>query len=100
RYGDGAENELPLESNGDYTRQIGLFSNYNNGTKFNKSSENLLNNPEEIFPLNGIPEQRQHAFWVLVNEHYFAIAEGVQGLRLGGCVDATCLPRNPMVVRV
>ncbi|KAK6252886.1 hypothetical protein QUC31_014606 [Theobroma cacao] len=56
--------------------------------------------PEEIFPLNGIPEQRQHAFWVLVNEHYFAIAEGVQGLRLGGCVDATCLPRNPMVVRV
>ncbi|EOX99530.1 Uncharacterized protein TCM_008225 [Theobroma cacao] len=44
RYGDGPEDELPLESNGDYTRKIGLFSNYSNGTKFNKSSENLLNN--------------------------------------------------------
>ncbi|XWS17291.1 hypothetical protein CRYUN_Cryun33cG0054700 [Craigia yunnanensis] len=106
RYGDGPENELPLESNGDYTRKIGYlnFSDYNNCTKCKKSSENLLNNvwyqPEEIFPVKGIPEQRQHAFWVPVNKHYFAIAERVQGLKLGGCVNATCLQRNPMVVRV
>ncbi|XWS72049.1 hypothetical protein CRYUN_Cryun02cG0007500 [Craigia yunnanensis] len=106
RYGDGPEDELALESNGDYTRNIGYlrFSDYNNSTKCNKSSENLLNNvwyqPEEIFPVNGIPEQRQHAFWVPVNKHYFAIAERVQALKLSGCVNATCLPRTPIVVRV
>ncbi|XVE98140.1 hypothetical protein REPUB_Repub03eG0079700 [Reevesia pubescens] len=44
--------------------------------------------------------QRQHAFWVPVNKHYFAIAERVQALKLGGCVNTTCLPRTPMVVRV
>ncbi|XP_021275702.1 bark storage protein A [Herrania umbratica] len=106
RYGDGPEDELALESNGDYTRTIGYlkFSDYNNGTECSKSSENLLNNvwyqPEEIFPVNGIPEQRQHAFWVPVNKHYFAVAERVQALSLGRCVNTTCLPRNPMVVRV
>ncbi|GMI94824.1 hypothetical protein like AT4G28940 [Hibiscus trionum] len=106
RYGDGPEDELALESNGDYTREIGYlrFSDYNNGTNCNISSENLLNNvwyqPEEIFSVNEVPEQRQHAFWVPVNKHYFAIAERVEGLRLGGCVNGTCLPRPPMVVRV
>ncbi|TYI17167.1 hypothetical protein ES332_A07G005100v1 [Gossypium tomentosum] len=70
RYGDGPEDELALESNGDYTREIGYlrFSDYYNGTNFNK--------------------------------HYFAIAERVQGLRLAGCVNGTCLPRPPRVVRV
>ncbi|KAL1159579.1 hypothetical protein V6Z11_A07G006900 [Gossypium hirsutum] len=106
RYGDGPEDELALESNGDYTREIGYlrFSDYYNGTNCNNSSDNLLNNvwyqPEEIFPINGVPEQRQHAFWVPVNKHYFAIAERVQGLRLAGCVNGTCLPRPPRVVRV
>ncbi|XP_039066226.1 bark storage protein A [Hibiscus syriacus] len=106
RYGDGPEDELALESNGDYTREIGYlrFSDYNNSTQCNISSENLLNNvwfqPEEIFPVDGVPEQRHHAFWVPVNDHYFAVAERVQGLRLGGCVNGTCLPRAPMVVRV
>ncbi|XVF34866.1 hypothetical protein REPUB_Repub18cG0095500 [Reevesia pubescens] len=37
---------------------------------------------------------------MFVNKHYFALAEGVQCLRLGGCVNATRLPRTPMVVRV
>ncbi|TYJ24814.1 hypothetical protein E1A91_A07G004600v1 [Gossypium mustelinum] len=84
RYGDGPEDELALESNGDYTREIGYlrFSDYYNGTNCNNSSDNLLNNvwyqPEEIFPINGVPEQRRHAFWVPVNKHYFAIAERVQ----------------------
>ncbi|KAL4319793.1 hypothetical protein GQ457_18G000920 [Hibiscus cannabinus] len=106
RYGDGPEDELALESNGDYTRDIGYlrFSEFNNSTKCNISSENLLNNvwyqPEEIFPVDGVPEQRQHAFWVPVNSHYFAIAQRVEGLRLGACVNGTCLPRPPMVVRV
>ncbi|XP_039032646.1 bark storage protein B-like [Hibiscus syriacus] len=106
KYGDGVEDVLALESNGDYTKEIGYlrFSDYNNSTKCNISSENLLNNvwyqAEEIFSVDGVPEQRQHAFWVPVNNHYFATAERVEVLRLGGCANATCLPRPPMVVRV
>ncbi|XP_048227597.1 bark storage protein A [Ricinus communis] len=109
RYGDGPDDQLPLESNGDYTRKIGFldFSDYNNktDTKLGKQSvDNLLNNvwyqPEEIFPVNGVPEVRQHAFWVPVDKHYFKIAKKVQGLKLEGCVNSTCLPRTPVVVRV
>ncbi|XP_039064069.1 bark storage protein B-like [Hibiscus syriacus] len=105
-YGDGAEDVLALESNGDYTKEIGYlrFSDYNNSIKCNISSENLFNNvwyqAEEIFSVDGVPEQRQHAFWVPVNDHYFTTAERVEVLRLGGCANATCLPRPPMVVRV
>ncbi|KAE8712563.1 hypothetical protein F3Y22_tig00110247pilonHSYRG00089 [Hibiscus syriacus] len=126
RYGDGPEDGLALESNGDHTREIGYLrvSDYNSSTQCNISSENLLNNvwyqPEEIFPVDGDPELRRHAFWVLVNHLYLAIAEIKakcinkkrvnrfrfnvlkinQGLRLGGCVNGTCLPRPEMVVRV
>ncbi|XP_038991561.1 bark storage protein A-like [Hibiscus syriacus] len=105
RYGDGPEDGLALESNGDHTREIGYLrvSDYNSSTQCNISSENLLNNvwyqPEEIFPVDGDPELRRHAFWVLVNHLYLAIAE-IKGLRLGGCVNGTCLPRPEMVVRV
>ncbi|KAA8534946.1 hypothetical protein F0562_029949 [Nyssa sinensis] len=106
RYGDGPSDKLALESNGDYTRRIGYlkFSNYNNGTNNGKSSDNLLNNvwyqPEEIFPIDGIPEARQHAFWVPVNKHYFSIAKKLEGMKLEGCVNSTCLPRTPIVTRV
>ncbi|KAF2303939.1 hypothetical protein P3X46_019430 [Hevea brasiliensis] len=108
RYGDGSNDELPLESNGDYTRKFGFleFSDYNNKThaKNGKSVENLLNRvwfqPEETFPVNGIPEVRQHAYWVPVDKHYFQVAKKVQDLKLRGCVNSTCLPRTPMVVRV
>ncbi|PIA64882.1 hypothetical protein AQUCO_00100393v1 [Aquilegia coerulea] len=106
RYGDGPGDELSLESSGDYTRNIGYlkFSDYNNGTKHRTSSDNLLNNvwyqPEEIFPKNGIPEVRQHAFWVPVNKNYYAVAEKLKGMKLESCINSTCLPRAPMVVRV
>ena len=42
RYGDGPEDELALESNGDYTKEIGYleFSDYNNGSK-NENSEDM-----------------------------------------------------------
>ncbi|XP_057500782.1 bark storage protein A isoform X1 [Actinidia eriantha] len=107
RYGDGPENELALESNGDYTREIGYleFSDYNNDTK-NENAEdyNLLNRvwyqPEEIFPVNGTPEVRQHAFWVPVDKHYFSLAKKLEGIKLEGCVNSTCLPRTPIVTRV
>ncbi|KAJ7973829.1 bark storage protein A [Quillaja saponaria] len=106
RFGDGPDNELALEANGDYTRRVGYlkFANFNNYTKPHKSMTNLLNNvwyqPEEVFPVNGIPEVRQHAFWVPVDNKYFAIARKLEGLKLGGCVNTTCLPRTPTVVRV
>lgn len=110
RYGDGPEAELALESNGDYTRAIGYlrFSAYNNDTRRGRSSSavgNFLNNvwyqAEEIFPVDGTPEVRQHAFWVSVDEHYFALTKKLVNTRLGRCVNSTsCLPRRPMVVRV
>ncbi|XP_057447169.1 bark storage protein A [Lotus japonicus] len=103
RLGDGPEDELPLEANGDYNRKIGYlkFSDYNNHTKH---VENLLNNvwyeAEEIFPVYGTPEVRQHAFWVPVDKTYFKIAKKLKNVELGGCVNTTCLPRKPIVVRV
>lgn len=82
RYGDGPENELPFESSGDYTRKYGFlkFADYtSDGNKLIPGKDNLLNNvwyqPEEIFPVDGTPEERQNAFWVPVDPHYFAIAK-------------------------
>ncbi|XP_022856026.1 uncharacterized protein LOC111377195 [Olea europaea var. sylvestris] len=81
RFGDGPDDELAFESNGDYTRKIGYlnFSQYENGTKNGNYSDNLLNNvwyqPEEIFSIDGQPEIRQHAFWVPVDKLYFSLAE-------------------------
>lgn len=106
RYGDGPKDELALESSGDYTRKIGYleFSDYSNGTANGKPVGNFLNNvwyqPEEIFPVYGTPEVRQHAFWVPVDKHYFKLAKKLEDLKLGSCVNTTCLPRAPMVVRV
>ncbi|KAL3532471.1 hypothetical protein ACH5RR_005992 [Cinchona calisaya] len=102
RFGDGPNDELALESNGDYTRKIGYlkFSDYNNNTR----DDNLLNNvwfqPEEVFPIDGYPEIRQHAFWIPVNDPYFSLAMKLEGMELGGCVNSTCLPRTPKVIRV
>lgn len=106
RYGDGPNDELALESSGDYTRKIGYleFSDYNNVSKNGKPVANFLNNvwyqPEEIFPVYGTPEVRQHAFWVPVDKHYFTVAEKLESLKLGSCVNTTCLPRTPIAVRV
>ncbi|KAL4317033.1 bark storage protein A [Arachis ipaensis] len=110
RFGDGPNDELALEVNGDYSRKYGYlkFSNYNNYTKdsnYSKPVRNLLNNvwyqAEEIFPVNGVPEVRQHAFWVPVHKKYYQIAKKLKNVKLSGCVNTTtCLPRNPSVVRV
>ena len=88
RYGDGPDDELALESDGDYTRSIGYlkFSDYNNGTKDGKASDNLLNNvwyqPEEIFPVDGVPEERDHAFWVPVDDNYLSLAAKLEVILL------------------
>lgn len=106
RFGNGPEDELALEVNGDYSRKIGYlrFADYNNYTKQSKSVTNLLNNvwfqEEEIFPVNGTPEVRQHVFWVPVDKTYFEIARNLKNVKLSDCVNTTCLPRKPIVVRV
>ncbi|KAL5729158.1 hypothetical protein ACHQM5_002146 [Ranunculus cassubicifolius] len=103
RYGDGPSNQLALEATGDYTRDFGYlrFADYSNSTKVD---DNLLNNvwyqPEEIFPVNGIPETRQHAFWVPVDKNYFSVSKKLEGLKLESCINSTCLPRPPQVIRV
>ncbi|XP_076889791.1 bark storage protein A-like [Bidens hawaiensis] len=103
RYGRGPESELPLESNDDYTRDIGYlkFLDYNNDT----TTDNLLNNvwyqPEEVFPITTTPETSQHVFWVPVDNHYFTLFKKLEGLKLEECINATtCLPTAPKVARV
>ncbi|KAJ9559211.1 hypothetical protein OSB04_013825 [Centaurea solstitialis] len=103
RYGNGPENELPLEASGDYTRDIGYLKIANFST--DGGSDNLLNNiwyqPEEIFPVDGTPEERQHAFWVPVDPSYFTIAKHLESLKLERCIDKdTCLSTPPKVTTV
>uniref|UniRef100_A0A453EI09 Nucleoside phosphorylase domain-containing protein n=2 Tax=Aegilops tauschii subsp. strangulata TaxID=200361 RepID=A0A453EI09_AEGTS len=107
RFGDGKDNELPLEAAGDYTREYGFlnFSDYTVGQSNPELSANHLNSiwyqPEEIFPASGEPEERQHAFWVPASKRYYALAKKLEGMELPACVNATtCLPRAPRVTRV
>ncbi|KAH7524193.1 hypothetical protein FEM48_Zijuj06G0093100 [Ziziphus jujuba var. spinosa] len=109
RYGQGPEDELPLEANGDYTRELGYINipNYtvNVSDEDFGSYDNLLNNiwyqREEVFPIDGTPEQRQHAFWVPVDSLYYHLAQNLEGLELEDCVNSTtCLTTTPKVVRV
>ncbi|XP_056690479.1 uncharacterized protein [Spinacia oleracea] len=55
---------------------------------------------EEVFPIDGTPEERQHVFWVPVDAHYFNIAKKlqIQSLELEGCVNATT-PKVATVLR-
>jgi hypothetical protein len=86
RYGQGADDTLPLENNGDYTRDVGFlkFSDFTSNISAADSVtvDNHLNNlwyqPEEIFPVDGIPEQRQHALWVPVDSKYYRIAKKLE----------------------
>lgn len=84
RFGDGPEDELSLEANGDYTREIGYlrFADYNINVTQTMKIGNLLNNiwyqPEEIFPVSGNPEVRQHVFWVPAAKDYCAKAMNLE----------------------
>ncbi|KAG4190306.1 hypothetical protein ERO13_A07G022600v2 [Gossypium hirsutum] len=107
RYGYGPSDELPLETNGDYTRTIGYikFADYAENVTACNSHDNLLNNvwfqPEEVFPVDGTPEQRQHAFWIPVDPLYFNISKSLEDMELENCVNATtCLDETPRVVQV
>ncbi|WZZ24602.1 hypothetical protein YC2023_008003 [Brassica napus] len=100
RYGDGIDDELALEAGGDYTRDIG----YLQFSKYNNQSDNLLNRvwyqPEEIFPVTGTPEVREHVFWVPVDKSYLDLSRQLKDMRLPQCVNTTCLPRPPKVTIV
>uniref|UniRef100_A0A1J3GLI8 Bark storage protein A n=1 Tax=Noccaea caerulescens TaxID=107243 RepID=A0A1J3GLI8_NOCCA len=100
RYGDGIDNELALESGGDYTRDIG----YLQFSKYNNHSDNLLNRiwyqPEEIFPVTGTPEVREHIFWIPVDTSYLDLARQLEDMKLPQCVNTTCLPRASKVTIV
>ncbi|XWS26332.1 hypothetical protein CRYUN_Cryun26dG0023200 [Craigia yunnanensis] len=56
---------------------------------------------KEVFPVDGNPEQREHAFWVPVDPLYFTLSKFLENLELEGCVNSTtCLSETPRVVRV
>lgn len=81
RNGDGPEDELALEAAGDYSRDYGnlRFGDYTSNISDNNVPNNLLNRiwyqAEEVFPVDGTPEERQHIFWVPVDPHYFNLAK-------------------------
>ncbi|XP_068325654.1 bark storage protein A-like isoform X1 [Pyrus communis] len=107
RYGNGPEDELPLEKDGDYTREIGYLNvaNYTTNVTDGSTYDNLLNNiwfqPEEVFPIDGTPEERQHSFWVAVDPLYYEISQKLEDLQLERCLNSTtCLPHIPKVSRV
>ncbi|KAB1204374.1 hypothetical protein CJ030_MR8G014175 [Morella rubra] len=57
--------------------------------------------PEEVFPKDGTPEEREHAFWVTVDPRYFNISKTLQELKLEGCINSTtCLSTTPKVTTV
>ena len=117
RYGDGPDNELALESSGDYTRKLGSlnFTDFIVGTDGRPTpaaAGNLLNavwyQPEEVFPATesgGAPEARAHAFWAPIDARYYELSRELEEgrLRLERCAGngtTTCLPRRPVVARV
>ncbi|XP_058075670.1 bark storage protein A-like [Magnolia sinica] len=106
RYGDGPDDELPLESDGYFTREIGSlnFADYTNGGG-EDNSDNILNSvwyqPEEIFPINQTPESSDQVFWVAVNRIFINLAKKLEGMKLKGCINNTlCLPTPPKVITV
>ncbi|KAL3498457.1 hypothetical protein ACH5RR_041189 [Cinchona calisaya] len=91
----------------DYTRTIG-FTNCGEYSKLSGGctlADNYLNNvwfqAEEVFLIDGAPEDRQHAFWVPIDPHYYKLSKKLVGMKLDGCVNTTtCLRRSPKVAIV
>ena len=80
RYGQGPEDTLPMEGNGVYTRTIGNlnFAKFTSNVSADNSYDNLLNNiwyqREQIFTVDGTPEQWKPALWSPVDRTYYNIA--------------------------
>lgn len=77
RYGQGPNDSLPF----DFTKEVGYleFANFTSNSSSSVDSDNLLNNiwyePEEVFPVDGIPEETKYALWVPVDSKYYHIAK-------------------------
>ncbi|KAJ9559179.1 hypothetical protein OSB04_013793 [Centaurea solstitialis] len=102
RHGDGPENPLPFEGENGFTREIGYLKF---GTYSTKGEDNLLNNvwyqKEEVYPVDGTPEQTQQAFWIPVDSNYFSLSKSLEKLDLEDCINATtCLTNKPKVTTV
>jgi nucleoside phosphorylase len=100
RYGQGPNDPLSLESSGDYTRKFGYL---NIGAYDVPKGTNLLNNvwyqPEEVYPVTGVPEVRQHVFFLPVDEKLYETAKKLVDLELVSCANTTtCLNSKPKVV--
>ncbi|KAI3454084.1 hypothetical protein Pfo_010747 [Paulownia fortunei] len=64
-------------------------------------SHTALWNWQEVFPVDGTPEERQHVFWVPVDANYFQLSKKLKGLELENCMNSTtCLSSPPKVARV
>lgn len=104
KHGEGENDELPFEKNGDYTRDIGYLNFANYSIPMGKDIDNQLNNlwfqPDEIFPVNGTPEAREHVFWIPVSQSYYELAQKIENVKLDSCVNSTCLSHEPRIVRV
>lgn len=107
RYGQGVEDELALEAQGDYSREYGniRFADYTTNISEHSHPDNLLNyvwyQAEEVFPIDGTPEQRHHVFWIPVDANYFNVAEKLENLKLERCINATtCIETTPRVATV
>ncbi|MED6133085.1 hypothetical protein PIB30_025049 [Stylosanthes scabra] len=106
RNGLGPQDKLPFEENGDYTRKYGYlrFADYTTSNDSviaeNSSYDNLLNNiyyqPEEVFPIDGTPEQSKHVLWVRVDDTYYNTASRLKNMKLEKCINSTtCLSHKP-----
>ncbi|KAG9456119.1 hypothetical protein H6P81_000627 [Aristolochia fimbriata] len=106
KYGAGPDAELPLESEGDFTRDYGFlnFGKFNNISDDDDYLENYLNNvwyqPEETYPVDGTPESCDRVFWAPVDRSLFELSKKLEEeVKLDGCLNATtCLPNTPKVV--
>ncbi|KAJ0503433.1 putative adenosylhomocysteine nucleosidase [Helianthus annuus] len=83
RYGDGPEDPLPFEGEGGFTREIGYLKF---GSYSSNGDDNMLNNvwyqAEEVYPVDGTPEQTQQAFWIPVDSNYLSISKALEVLSL------------------
>ncbi|XP_043725568.1 uncharacterized protein LOC122672136 [Telopea speciosissima] len=87
RYGDGPEDKLSLEEDGDFTREYGYlnFGNYTYKTKDDDSADNFLNNiwyqPEEIFHSEEDPDSKSKTFWVPVCQSIYEFTRELEASR-------------------
>lgn len=48
--------------------------------------------PEEVYPVDGTPESREHAFWVPVDSSYFAISKKLEASKATKSLNLLVIP--------